>query len=119
MNRTIKFKITHGPEKNRQVTILNLEKDIIDIKKYINPVINQFSGFTDDYGNEIYEGSTIKIEGHPLSDFKVLNENGNFIVKSNDASFFLKELNLNKFLLWEKELMKKMVIDDTKNEITK
>jgi len=111
MNRTLKFRIVYGVENKKQIIFLDLEKDLIDLKKYEKPIINQFAGQTDDYGNEIYEGDILAIVGNNLSKFKVLYQEDAFMVESDKSAYsFIDKTSLKQFLSIEKETMKKKVI---------
>lgn len=111
MNRTLKFRIFHGDENSRELVFLDIEKDIINLNAYKNPIINQFTGFTDDYGSEIYEGDVLSIVGNSLSKFTVTYDMDTFIVESDKSTLcFIDKAPISKFLSIEKNSMKKKVI---------
>lgn len=108
MNRTLKFRIWDSDKK--VFDYINLYTDNFNAGKYTNPIINQYTGLTDSFGNDIYEGDFVKYSSNTLFGI-VVYQVDKFIVKSIGNGFnIMNTADLSKFLDLEPQNIQKTVI---------
>lgn len=93
--RTLKFRVWCSHQ--NCFDFVDLYKDDFNIKKYVNPKINQFTCLTDSNGNNIYEDDILEIK-NGFERFIVKYEIDKYVVESLDKNFIIIKSNLSHFL---------------------
>jgi len=98
MNRTLKFRVWDLEKK--KFDYFNLYSDIFNPKNYSNPTIQQYTGFSDSRGQDIYEGDYIELQNCFFG--IVIFFGSEFIVKRVENAkmpfSFFEEIKLEKML---------------------